>query len=260
MRRLGANAGVLAFALQLECDTGIPVSTDAGIPASVLCLREAGIPASSYGNSNQISEFRYLQMQACLHLVAARALMFTILTACRTGETLGARWQKIDFDARVWTVPAERMKSGRAHRVPLSEAAMAILKAASSDPAGGAEAPCDASSFEGNPPIGGLVFSNRSIETFAEAQSCAFVFARPNGKPLPDMAMVLRRMGVEASVHGFRSSFRDYCGEETSFAREISEAALAHATGDKVEAAYRRGDALEKRCALMTAWAAFLAA
>jgi len=155
--------------------------------------------------------------------MAALALEFCILTATRSGETLAARWSEIDMAAKVWTIPAERMKSARPHRVPLSDPAMAIL------------------------------------EKLEDAKAREFVFPgqRP-GKPLSVMAMemVLRRMDRDTvTVHGFRSAFRDWAGNETSFPREVAEAALAHAVGDKVEQAYRRGDALEKRRALMAAWA-----
>jgi integrase len=154
--------------------------------------------------------------------LAARALEFTILTAARSGETYGARWEEFDFDAKVWTVPAERMKAGRIHRIPLSDRALEIL-----------------ASLKG-----------------ARVSEFAFPGMRAK-KPLSSMAMemALRRMNVDVTVHGFRSAFRDWCGEETSFPREVAEAALAHVIGDKAEQAYRRGDALEKRRALMAAWA-----
>ena len=157
--------------------------------------------------------------------VAALALEFTILTAARTGEVLGARWDEIDFKQAVWTVPAARMKGGRAHRVALSGRALAVLK------------------------------------KLDAARTGEFVFPgqRP-GKPLSGMAMemILRRMKAEGvTVHGFRSSFRDWCGEVSTFPREVAEAALAHVAGDATERAYRRGDALEKRRALMEAWATY---
>ena len=157
--------------------------------------------------------------------VAGMALEFTILTAARSGEVLGARWREFDLVAKVWAVPGSRMKAGREHRVPLSGRALAIL------------------------------------EKLRAARAGEFVFPgqRP-GRPLSGMSleMLLRRMKVEdATVHGFRSSFRDWCGEETSFPREIAEAALAHVAGDATERAYRRGDALDKRRQLMEAWAAF---
>ncbi len=155
--------------------------------------------------------------------LAALALEFCILTAARSGEVLGARWSEIDLAAKVWTVPAERMKATREHRIPLSEPALAIL------------------------------------EKLSEARTGELVFpGQCAGKPLSNtaMEMLLRRMDQDAvTVHGFRSAFRDWAGNETHFAREVAEAALAHVVGDKAEQAYRRGDALEKRRALMAAWA-----
>ncbi|MGC2788135.1 MAG: site-specific integrase [Roseiarcus sp.] len=152
------------------------------------------------------------------------ALEFAILTAARSGEVLGARWEEIDLDAKVWTIPAGRMKGGREHRVPLSDPAMAILTQLSA------------------------------------AKISEFVFpGRRHHDPLSPTAMekLLRRMRVADTVHGFRSSFRDWCGNETSFPRELAEHALAHVVGDRVEQAYRRDAALEKRRPLMAAWAAF---
>ena len=157
--------------------------------------------------------------------IAAMALEFCILTATRSGEVYGARWSEIDMAAKVWTVPAERMKAGREHRVPLSDRSTAIL------------------------------------ERLIEARTCDVVFPSPRGnRPLSHMAMmnVMSRLEVDdATVHGFRSAFRDWAGNETHFAREVAEAALAHVVGDKAEQAYRRGDALEKRRGLMEAWAAW---
>ncbi|HEY4846819.1 MAG TPA: site-specific integrase, partial [Methylocella sp.] len=157
--------------------------------------------------------------------MAALALEFLILAAARSGEVLGARWAEIDCDAKVWMVPATRMKAGREHRVPLSSRALAIL------------------------------------EELAAARAGDFVFpGHRHGKPLSPMAleMVLRRMKAEGvTVHGFRSAFRDWAGETTPFPREIAEAALAHVCGDATERAYRRGDALEKRRTLMETWALF---
>lgn len=156
--------------------------------------------------------------------MGARALAFAILTAARSGEVRGATWGEIDVQAGVWTVPAERMKAGREHRVPLSEPALAIL-----------------TGLGGGPP-GALVFPGTR-----------------RGAMLSDMTltMLLRRMGHEVTAHGFRSSFRDWVGEATAFPREVAEAALAHIVGDKVERAYRRGDALAKRAELMAAWGAY---
>ncbi len=135
------------------------------------------------------------------------------------------RWAEIDFDKRVWTVPANRMKSGREHRVPLSARALAIVK------------------------------------ELAKVQSGDFIFAgQARNKPLSNMAMdmMLRRMKRDdVTVHGFRSSFRDWAGNVSHFPREITETALSHVIGDKAEQAYRRSDALEKRRKLMDAWAAY---
>ncbi|MEH6718855.1 MAG: integrase arm-type DNA-binding domain-containing protein [Aurantimonas endophytica] len=157
----------------------------------------------------------------------ALALQFAILTACRSGEVLGAEWSEIDFEAGLWTIPAARMKAGREHVVPLTSEAVSILR------------------------------------QMAEVSSIGFVFggAKP-GKPLSSMAMAmtLRRMKVDVTPHGFRSSFRDFAGNETNAPREIAEEALAHTVGDAVERAYRRGAAIVRRRALMETWASFLSA
>jgi integrase len=157
--------------------------------------------------------------------VAARALEFLILTAARSGEVLGARWSEFDLAARLWIVPAARMKHGREHRVPLSVRAVEIIRDMERDR------------------LGEFVFPGVKHQ-----------------KPRSGMVMdrVLRRMKAEVTVHGFRSAFRDWAGERTNFPREVAEAALAHLVGDAVERAYRRGDALEKRRKLMDAWSNFL--
>jgi integrase len=160
--------------------------------------------------------------------VAARALQFTILTAARTGETIGSTRLEIDFKNGVWTVPGSRMKAGLEHRVPLSSAALAVLYTV-------------APSWDSSP--NGWLFPGTGQE-----------------KHLSNMAMImlLRRMGRgELTVHGFRSTFRDWCAEATNHPREVAETALAHVLADKVEAAYRRGDLLEKRRRLMDDWAKF---
>ena len=160
--------------------------------------------------------------------VAARALEFVILTAARTGEALGARWDEINLAERLWTIPGERMKAGREHRVPLSDAALAI------------------------------------VERMAAIRMGEHVFPSVrSGRPLSNMAllMTLRRMGRgDLTAHGFRSSIRDWTAERTGFSAEVAEMALAHAVGDKVEAAYRRGDLFEKRRQLAEAWAKFTVA
>jgi len=158
--------------------------------------------------------------------IAARALEFAVLTATRTGEVLGAQWHEIDVAARLWTVPANRTKRQREHRVPLCKATVAVL------------------------------------ERVAAVRQSKCVFAGDReGEPLSPMALLiaLRRMGIAFTVHGFRSSFRDWAAERTNFPREIAEAALGHVIGDETERAYQRGDLLEKRRLLMEAWAGFCA-
>jgi integrase len=156
--------------------------------------------------------------------IAARALEFCILTAARSGEALAARWDEMDLNEKVWTVPAARTKAAREHRVPLSERAAAIL-----------------------------------LEMEA-ARAGDHVFpGQRSGRPLSRMGfeMLLRRIQSPYTTHGFRSSFRDWAGNETYFPRELAEHALAHVVGDKAEQAYRRSDALMRRRELMDAWAAF---
>jgi integrase len=160
--------------------------------------------------------------------VAAKALEFLILTAGRTSEVLGARWSELNLDATTWTVPAERLKTGkltrRPHVVPLSDRALAI------------------------------------IAEMGDIRSSDYLFpGRSGGKPLSNMALLTllkKRMDLRVTAHGFRSSFRDWAGDATSFPREVCEQALGHLVGG-VEGAYRRGDALGKRRKLMDAWAAY---
>jgi integrase len=157
--------------------------------------------------------------------ISAMALEFTILTAARSGETYGAVWGEIDFKKKVWTIPGPRMKAGREHRVPLSDAAVELLER-----------------LYASPKTGNFVFPGE----------------RPN-RPLSNMAMemVTRRLKADFTVHGFRSSFRDWIGNETHFPRDLAEMSLAHALGDETEQAYWRSDALEKRRELMEAWARY---
>lgn len=209
--------------------------------AKVHGLREGENPAQWRGHLDQLlpatSKVRRVEHHAALPYnevpafmallrkekgITARALEFMVLTATRTMETLGARWDEIDLKARMWTIPAHRMKGGRAHRVPLSARAIIIIK------------------------------------EMAEIQQSDFVFpgGKP-GRPLSQMAclMLLRRMEYgHVTAHGFRSSFRDWSAEKTKFSREAAEMALAHAIPDAVEAAYRRGDLLEQRRKLMEKW------
>lgn len=156
-----------------------------------------------------------------------RALAFTILTAARSGETRGATWQEIDFEAGEWRIPGERMKAGREHVVPLSAPALAILKAIKG---------------EGTPKPDAIIFAGRK------------------GEAVSDMTLtkVMRDMGRAETVHGFRSAFKDWASEATAFPDAVSEAALAHVDGNKTRAAYRRTDFIAKRAALMTAWAGYL--
>ena len=158
--------------------------------------------------------------------MAARALEFLILCASRSGEVLNAQWHEFNLEDAIWIVPAERMKAGRQHRVPLTEACLRILKQ----------------------------------QLLLGGDGFVFPGQKP-GKPLSvmSMQMQMRRMGAGAfTVHGFRSSFRDWAGEETNHPREVAEAALAHVVGDATERAYRRSDALEKRRDLMGAWSSYL--
>ncbi len=156
--------------------------------------------------------------------IAAQALEFTILTAARTGEIIGATWDEIDLDGRVWTIPAGRMKANKEHRVPLSDRAYEILRALPRERA--------------NP----------------------FVFIGPRANGLSNMAMasVLKRMGrSDITVHGFRSTFRDWAADLTGYPNHVAEQALAHTIGSAVERAYRRGDLFEKRVRLMADWSRF---
>jgi integrase len=157
--------------------------------------------------------------------MACLALEFTILTAARTGEVIAARWDEIDLEKKLWTVPAERMKAGKEHTVPLSLRAVQMLK------------------------------------TLSKAKTSQYVFPTEGAdSPLSNMAMyaLLKRMGrPEITVHGFRSTFRDWAGEQTHFPREIIEHALAHQLKDKAEAAYSRSTMPEKRRKLMDAWAEY---
>ena len=208
-------------------------------------LRSGENPASWRGHLDQLlpkrqrltrghhAAMRYADVPAFIanlqtrQATAAMALEFAILTAARSGEVLGARWEEFDLDRAVWTIPAARMKAGREHRVPLSRRAFKIVTA---------------------------MHETRSGEL-------VFPGSKP-GKPLSVMAleMVLRRMKIDdATVHGFRSAFRDWCAECTNFANEICEAALAHVIENKTEAAYRRGDLLAKRRRLMDVWAEYCA-
>jgi integrase len=155
--------------------------------------------------------------------LGARALEFAVLTAARSGEVRGAKWPEIDLDGKTWTVPADRMKAKKEHRVPLSKQAVELLKA------------------------------------LPKVEGTDYLFPGRGPKPLSDMSLTacMRRMNLEAVPHGFRSTFRDWASERTSYPREMAEMALAHTIESAVEAAYRRGDLLAKRTSMMQAWADF---
>jgi integrase len=181
------------------------------------------------GQGEHLAALPYAELPAfmarlrALEGVAARALEFAILTACRTGEVLGARWSEIDLTERLWTIPGDRMKSGKEHRIPLSGAAMALLA--------------------------GLTGRDRFVFPAAEPGSCLRDFTLYN---------LLKRIGCAATVHGFRSTFSTWAIERTNFTREERELALAHNVGSLVERSYRRTDLFERRRRLMRAWARFL--
>lgn len=188
------------------------------------------LPARSRLKRGHHKALSYEAMPPFMHQLRARealaasALEFTILTAARTSEVLGAKWEEVDLEKAIWTVPGGRMKAGRDHRVPLSPRALEILKEAK--------------------PLGG-----------------EHLFPARKGGRLSamSMAMLLRRMGINVTVHGFRSAFRDWAAECTSYAHEVAEMALAHSIESKVERAYRRGDLFDKRRRLMDDWAAYCA-
>jgi len=152
--------------------------------------------------------------------IGARALEFLILTACRSGECRLATWGEIDLENKIWTIPGDRMKAGKPHRVPLTSDMLKLLL------------------------------------NLPRLEGSSYIFPAPRGGALSDMAlsMLCRRMNVKAVPHGFRSTFRDWAAESTNYPREVAEQALAHTISSAVEAAYRRGDLFNKRVKLMEAW------
>ncbi|MHA6718679.1 tyrosine-type recombinase/integrase [Sphingomonas sp. RS6] len=170
----------------------------------------------------------FIEKLAARESVGRVALEALILTAARSGEIRGATWSELDLEAALWTIPAERMKMGRVHVVPLAPQAVAVFERAKKFKAGASD----------------LVFPGQNVK-----------------KPLSDMTLlkILRDMDLAVTVHGFRSAFRDWVAEQTDYSGEIAEAALAHTVSNKVEAAYRRTDFLDKRRLLMRDWAAFCA-
>lgn len=212
--------------------------------ASVRKLRSGDNPARWKGNLDKLLADRsivapvvghkslpagdlygFMQQLRAVGGTSARCLEFVVLTACRSGEARLAVWPEIDLETKTWAIPGERMKSGRPHSVPLSAEAVALLR--------------DLPRMEGT----------------------EFVFpGARKGKPLSDMSLtvVMRRMGVDAVPHGFRSSFSSWCASSTSYSSEVREMALAHVIGDGTVAAYQRSDLFEKRRNLMGDWAKFL--
>lgn len=174
--------------------------------------------------------YAFMRQLSMVQGTSARCLEFTILCACRSGESRGALWSEIDLESATWSIPAERMKAGRPHRIPLSDVAIKLLNALP-----------EINDSEGN-----------RIDLVFPGQS--------NEKPLSDMSLTatMRRMKLTAVPHGFRSTFTDWVAERTIYPSEVREMALAHAIGNDTEAAYRRGDLFDKRRSLMNDWAIFL--
>ena len=214
---------------------------DAILPAAAKVKRRV---REANGRAEHHAALPWQQVPAFMRALAARdgaaalALRFAILTAARTGEVVGAEWREVDMDAAVWTVPAGRMKGGREHRVPLSPAALDVLR----------EAAERAGRTRGRRVPGGRQ---------AAVQHGLVDGAAPDERrrSLGEPARWADAQGRPVTAHGFRSAFRDWAGECTNAPREMTEAALAHTVGNKVELAYRRGDALDKRRTLMDAWA-----
>lgn len=221
----GRIEAVLGWATAREFRTGPNPATWKGHLDKLLAAPRKITPVEHHAALPVGDVGKFLKALRAQKGMGARALEFAILTAARSGEARGAEWGELDMANRVWTVPAARMKLRVVHRVPLSDAAVALLRS--------------------TPRVEG---SN-------------LVFNSPRGKQLSDMtlAAVLRRMGVAAVPHGFRSTFRDWCAENTNFPREVAEAALAHGNKDETEAAYLRSDLYVKRCKLMQDWATFCA-
>lgn len=194
---------------------------DAALPKPAKVARKEHHPALPIDELHA-----FMQRLRAAEGMGARALEFAILTAARSGEVRGATWAEVDLQAAVWTVPASRMKAGREHRVPLSDRALELLDALPR--------------FNGAEPD--------------------YIFPGASGKPLSDMTLtaVLRRLKVDVTAHGFRSTFSDWCAERTATPAEVREMALAHAIGDKTEEAYRRGDLFAKRREVMDLWAKFI--
>ncbi len=223
-RLRGRIEKVLDYAKALELRTGENPARWKGHLDHILAKREK-LARGHHAAMPYVQVPAFMQKLAGVEGYGARALELCIFTAARSGEVLNALWPEFDLEKSIWTVPAERMKAGHEHIVPLSKRAVEVVK----------------------------WLQAHKISEFV------FPGQKPR-KPLSNMAMtaVMRRMEMgEFTVHGFRSSFRDYSGDETNFPREVAEMALAHKVGDATEQAYRRASAIEKRRKLMDAWAAF---
>ena len=219
-QRIGA---VLAVAVAKGHRADNPADTVKAMLAKHQAVETKGHRSLPYGDvAGALAKVR----ESNAHRSTVLAFEFLVLTAARAGEVRLATWREIDTDAATWTVPAERMKTGREHRVPLSPHALDIL----------------AEARELGTGRGDLIFPSRA------------------GKPLGERSMlqVLDRLGIDATAHGFRSSFRVWAAERTTIPREVCEAALAHAIKDKAEAAYQRSDLFDRRRDLMVRWAAYL--
>ena len=219
-QRIGA---VLAVAVAKGHRADNPADTVKAMLAKHQAVETKGHRSLPYGDvAGALAKVR----ESNAHRSTVLAFEFLVLTAARAGEVRLATWREIDTDAATWTVPAERMKTGREHRVPLSPHALDIL----------------AEARELGTGRGDLIFPSRA------------------GKPLGERSMlqVLDRLGIDATAHGFRSSFRVWAAERTTIPREVCEAALAHAIKDKAEAAYQRSDLFDRRRDLMARWAAYL--
>ena len=231
-RLRGRIESVLDYARAREWRVGENPARWRGHIANMLPARSKTVRVKHHAALPWREAGRFMASLSGRPAVAARALQFSILTAARTGEVLGAQWSEVDPETKVWTVPGSRMKAGREHRVPLSADVRAILdEMAKLRPEG----------------------DNGAALIFPGAKA---------GRPLSQMSMLmlLRRMGRDdITAHGFRSTFRDWCAEFTNYPHEMAEIALAHTVGDKVEAAYRRGDMIEKRREMMDEWARFCA-
>jgi len=228
----GRIEAILDYATPLEWRSGPNPARWKGHLAAMLPARAKVAAVEHHAALPWVEVAAFMAELRARDATAGQVLQFTILTAARSNEALGATWGEIDLASAVWTVPAARMKAAREHRVPLSPAALAVLRKAAETRIG----------------QGGdvFVFPGAKANTSLSGMS---------------MAMLLRRMGRgDLTVHGFRSTFRDWCSENTAFDRDTAEAALAHTVRDKVEAAYRRGDQLAKRRRLMDAWGGFCAA